>query len=340
MKAVLFSYPPHVEVKEKDIPSPESGEVLIQVKAAALCGTDLRIARRGHGSIQEGEERILGHEVVGVVVKRGRGVENLREGMHVAIAPNYGCGTCSYCIRGLTHHCSQTKAIGVTVDGGFAEFMVVPEKAVAQGNVMLLPDTLDFVKVSFVEALACVVHGFLPLNVGFQDTVLIYGAGPIGLMFWELSRRAGAKEIWIADISSERLQVAKERGAKTILSGKESVKEVVRCADVVIVAAPSPEAQREALEIAGTYGRINFFGGLPPQIREVPLSSNLIHYKELLVTGTTKSNNFHFRYALDLLISGILDLSYLVTHVLPLENIEEGLKLMESQQSLKVVLVP
>ena len=340
MKAVTFSYPPHVKVKDREIPSPKDGEILVQVKAGALCGTDLRIARRGHGSIREGEERILGHEVVGIIAKKGASVEGFEEGMHVAVAPNYGCGRCSYCIRGLTHHCPETRAIGITVDGGFAEFMLVPQKAVTQGNVMVIPDTVDFVSVSFVEALACVVHGFLPLQVGFEDRVLIYGAGPIGLMFWELCRHAGAKEVWIVDLSLERLKVAEGKGARTILSGKESVKETVGSADVVIVAAPSPEAQKEALEIAGTYGRINFFGGLPPQIKEVSLPSNLIHYKELLVTGTTRSNNFHFRYALDLLVSQTLDLSYLVTHVLPLEEIEKGLQLMESQQSLKVVLIP
>lgn len=340
MKAAVFSYPPHVEIREKEVPSPGDGEVVVQVKAGALCGTDLRIARRGHGSIREGEERILGHEIVGIVARKGKNVEGLEEGMPVAVAPNYGCGKCAYCVRGLVHHCPETKAIGVTVDGGFAEFVLIPRKAVAQGNVVVLPDTTDLVSISFVEALACVVHGFLPLNVGFQDRVLIYGAGPIGLMFWELCRHAGAKDVWIVDLSATRLKVAEERGARTLLAGKVSVKEAIGLVDVVIVAAPSPEAQKEALEIAGTYGRINFFGGLPPQIKEVPLPSNLIHYKELLVTGTTKSNNFHFRYALDLLTSGALNLTYLVTHVLPLEEINQGLQLMESQQSLKVVLVP
>ncbi|MEN3186803.1 MAG: alcohol dehydrogenase catalytic domain-containing protein [Atribacterota bacterium] len=340
MKAAVFSYPPHVEIMEREVPSPGDGEIVVRVKAGALCGTDLRIARRGHGSIREGEERILGHEIVGTVAKRGKGVEGLEEGMPVAIAPNYGCGRCGYCVQGLVHHCPETKAIGVTVDGGFAEFVLVPRRAVAQGNVVALPDTVDLVSVSFVEALACVVHGFLPLKVGFRDRVLIYGAGPIGLMFWELCRLAGARDVWIVDLSAARLKVAEERGARTLLAGNISVKEVVGSVDVVIVAAPSPEAQKEALEIAATYGRINFFGGLPPQVKEVPLPSNLIHYKELLVTGTTRSNNFHFRYALDLLTSNALDLSYLVTNVLPLKEINHGLQLMESQQSLKVVLIP
>ncbi len=340
MRAAVFSYPPHIEIREKPVPVPGEGEVVIEVKAAALCGTDLRIARRGHGSIKQDEERILGHEVVGIIVAKGKGVEGLPEGSKVAVAPNYGCGQCRYCIQGLTHHCPETRAIGVTVDGGFAEFMLVPKRVVTQGNVVVLPPEVHFIDVAFVEALACVVHGFLPLKVDFQDRVLIYGAGPIGLMFWELARHFGAKEVWIADLSPERLQVAQSRGANTILVEKESVKEKLGSADVVIVAAPSPSAQREALEIAETYGRINFFGGLPPQVKDVPLPSNLIHYKELLVTGTTRSNNFHFRYALELLLTRRIDLSYLVSHTLPLEKIEEGLQLMESQKSLKVVLTP
>lgn len=340
MKAAVFSYPPGIKVIEVPEPQPREGEVLIRVKAVALCGTDLRIARRGHADISEGEKRILGHEVVGVIEEVGKGVDDLAPGMKVAIAPNYGCGKCYYCIQGLTHHCPEGKALGITENGGFAEFMVVPQKAVSQGNVFPLPGETDLVSIAFVEALACVVHGFLPLGVGFRDRVLIYGAGPIGLMFLELAQLQGAKEVWMADLSEDRLKVAQERGAKTIVVGKEKVKERIKEAEVVVVAAPSPDAQKEALEVAGIYGRINFFGGLPPQVKEVALPSNLIHYKELVVTGTTKSNNFHFRSALDLLLQEQLDLSYLVSHVLPLERIEEGLSLMERQQSLKVVIVP
>jgi len=340
LKAAVFSYPPGIKVIEVPEPQPREGEVLIRVKAVALCGTDLRIARRGHADISEGEKRILGHEVVGVIEEVGKGVDDLAPGMKVAIAPNYGCGKCYYCIQGLTHHCPEGKALGITENGGFTEFMVVPQKAVSQGNVFPLPGETDLVSIAFVEALACVVHGFLPLGVGFRDRVLIYGAGPIGLMFLELAQLQGAKEVWMADLSEDRLKVAQERGAKTIVVGKEKVKERIKEAEVVVVAAPSPDAQKEALEIAGIYGRINFFGGLPPQVKEVALPSNLIHYKELVVTGTTKSNNFHFRSTLDLLLQEQLDLSYLVSHVLPLERIEEGLSLMERQQSLKVVIVP
>jgi len=340
LKAAVFSYPPGIKVIEVPEPQPREGEVLIRVKAVALCGTDLRIARRGHADISEGEKRILGHEVVGVIEEVGKGVDDLAPGMKVAIAPNYGCGKCYYCIQGLTHHCPEGKALGITENGGFTEFMVVPQKAVSQGNVFPLLGETDLVSIAFVEALACVVHGFLPLGVGFRDRVLIYGAGPIGLMFLELAQLQGAKEVWMADLSEDRLKVAQERGAKTIVVGKEKVKERIKEAEVVVVAAPSSDAQKEALEIAGIYGRINFFGGLPPQVKEVALPSNLIHYKELVVTGTTKSNNFHFRSALDLLLQEQLDLSYLVSHVLPLERIEEGLSLMERQQSLKVVIVP
>ena len=172
--------------------------------------------------------------------------------------------------------------------------MVVPQKAVSQGNVFPLLGETDLVSIAFVEALACVVHGFLPLGVGFRDRVLIYGAGPIGLMFLELAQLQGAKEVWMADLSKDRLKVAQERGAKTIVVGKEKVKERIKEAEVVVVAAPSPDAQKEALEIAGIYGRINFFGGLPPQVKEVALPSNLIHYKELVVTGTTNLTTFTF----------------------------------------------
>jgi len=340
MKAAVFSYPPHVSVEEVRRPQVDRGEVLVKVRAASLCGTDLRIARRGHGTIPQNERRILGHEVVGEVAEVGEGVEGLGEGMLVLVAPNYGCGKCRFCIRGATHHCPFGKALGITQDGGFAEYMLVPEEAIRQGNIFPLPPDADPVQFSFVEALACVVHGFLPLSVNFQDTVLIYGAGPIGLMFLELCRLCGVKEIWVADLSPSRLEMAEKKGAKTIVVGERRAKDIVQGVDVVIVAAPAPEAQKEALEVANVFGRVNFFGGLPPTVPEVPLPTNLIHYKELLVTGTTRSNNFHVRVALDLLLQKSIDLSYLVSYVLPLEEIEEGLKLMEGKDALKVVLVP
>lgn len=340
MKAAVFSYPPNVQVRDVPVPRIGRGEVLVRVRAASLCGTDLRIARRGHGSIPEGTRRILGHEVVGEIVEVGEGVADLEVGTLVLVAPNYGCGKCRFCIAGAQHHCPSGKALGITENGGFAEYMRIPEEAVRQGNIFPLPPEADPVTFSFVEALACVVHGFLPLSVTFRDTVLIYGAGPIGLMFLELARLSGVKEVWMADISPSRLERAAQRGAQTIVVGEQKVRDVLRDVDVVIVAAPAPEAQREALEVAGVFGRINFFGGLPPGTPEVPLATNLIHYKELLVTGTTRSNNVHVRVALDLLVQKQLDLSYLVSHTLPLDAIEEGLRLMEGKDALKVVLIP
>lgn len=340
MRAAVFSYPPSVRVVDAPVPQIGRGEVLIRVRAASLCGTDLRIARRGHGSIPQGTQRILGHEVVGEIVEVGEGVTDLKEGMLVLVAPNYGCGKCRFCIAGAQHHCPYGKALGITEDGGFAEYMRIPEEAVRQGNIFPLPPETNPVEFSFVEALACVVHGFLPLSVTFRDTVLIYGAGPIGLMFLELAHLSGVQDVWVADISPSRLERAATRGAKTILVGERKVTDVLQDVDVVIVAAPAPDAQKEALEVAGVFGRVNFFGGLPPGVPEVPLATNLIHYKELLVTGTTRSNNFHVRLALDLLLRKQLDLSYLVSHTLPLEAIEEGLQLMEGKDALKVVLIP
>ncbi|MDK2896934.1 MAG: L-iditol 2-dehydrogenase [Candidatus Atribacteria bacterium] len=338
MKAAVFSYPPGVEIKEVDPPKIGRGEVLVRVEAAALCGTDLRIARRGHGGIPEDSSRILGHEFVGIIEELGTEVADYQKGMRVAVAPNFGCGKCWYCIQGLTHHCLEGKSLGITMDGGFAELVRIPEKAVAQGNIFPLPSEIEPNKVAFGEAFACAFHGALPLKMGVNDSVLIFGVGPIGLMFLELSRLYGVREVWMADLSEKRLEMARSLGSKTILIGKEEIPE--NRFDVVVVAAPSPQAQQSALLAARLLGRINFFGGLPPQIKEVPLPSNLIHYKELTVVGTTKSNNFHFRSALELMLTGRVDLSHLVTHVLPLSEIEQGLKLMEKHEALKVVVRP
>ena len=155
-----------MDIRLEEIPIPEigTGEILLRVKAAAICGTDVRMYRNGAKGIDENHPLIIGHELSGVIEKVGTGVYGYREGQRVAVAPNMGCGVCDTCVRGDGHLCNGYQALGINLDGGFAEYMRIPEQAVRGGNVTSLEDNVSFQEAAINEALSCVCNGFEPVS--------------------------------------------------------------------------------------------------------------------------------------------------------------------------------
>ena len=338
-----------LDIRLEEVPVPEigPGEVLVRSRAAAICGTDLRIFQHGHSRIHNGEVRILGHEMAGEIAQVGSSVRRLRQGMNVAVAPNFGCGGCGHCRRGDYHLCADYHAVGLTVDGGFAEFVRIPEKAVAQGALLEISPGLPFEQAALNEPLACVYNGHERCPVHPGNCVLVIGAGPIGMMHMMLARAAGASMVFAADLSAKRVEQAVRFCADdgSTAAGEKLHNWLLnhtggRGADVVITACPSGEVQRLALELAAVHGRINFFGGLPHDREEVLLNSNLVHYKELTITGSHGCNTRHNIAALQLQTSGRVDLSPLVTHTFPLDKIEEAFQAAGSGAGLKIVVLP
>jgi len=337
------------DIRLEEVPVPEigPGEVLLRSRAAAICGTDLRIFRHGHSKIAGGEIRILGHEMAGEIARVGSDVHHLREGMRVAVAPNFGCGSCGHCLRGDHHLCAGYGAVGLTADGGFAEFVRIPKKAVEQGALIEISGELPFEQASLNEPLACVYNGHERCPAHLGDSVLVIGAGPIGVMNMMLARASGASGVLAADLSPERTEQACRLCADdgTTASGKDLHEWVLdrtrgRGADVVITACPVAEIQALALEVAAVHGRINSFGGLPRERENVLLNSNLVHYKELTVTGSHGCNTRHNIEALLLQSSGRVDLAPLVTQKYPLGKISEAFEAAESGAGLKTVVIP
>lgn len=337
------------DIRVEEVPTPEisDGEVLLRSRAVSICGTDMRIYRFGHRRLAAGTKRILGHELAGEVAAVGRDVHGLTEGMRVAVAPNFGCGGCRMCHRGWFHLCPDYGAIGLTVDGGQAEYVRVPKIAVQQGCLLEIPAGLSFEEAAINEPFACVYNGHLrcPTNPG--DVVLIVGAGPIGNMHLQMSRLAGASRVIIADIVAARLAMARTLGAdETIDTTKDDLVATVmtltgqRGADVVITACPSPEVQTQAVELAADHGRINFFGGLPAGSEHVELDSNQIHYNELTVTGSHGCCTYHCREALELQGSGAIDLKPLITNVFELPQANEAMAAALAGEGLKTIIRP
>ena len=347
MKAVICKGIGSLEVKEVPAPKVEPGGVLIRVMAASLCGTDLRILNFGHRKIPEGKERILGHEFSGIIEEIGPQAEGFRVGERVAVAPNIGCGACEQCVQGRANLCPQYEAFGISFEGAFAEWISIPAKAVFQGNIIELPETLSFEEAALTEPLSCVLNGLEACQIRYGDALLIFGAGPIGLMHLMLGRISGTRKVIVADIVEERLRLAKELGADAILNSRASdFKEKVlsetdgKGPDVIITACPVPEVQEIAIEIAAMEGRINFFGGLPQGRETIHCPSNLIHYKNLMVTGVTGGSNIQFRRALSLVASKRIDLRRLITHSFDIGRAKEAFEVAKKAEGLKVMVHP
>lgn len=332
-------------VEEMPTPSIRDDELLVKVMASSICGTDLRIIRNGHRKLAPNQKLILGHEFAGVVVRAGRLQTAFREGQRIGVAPNIGCGQCDMCVRGLPNMCPDYTAFGITFDGGHTEFVRVPAAAIAQGSVHVLPDDLSFVRASLVEPLSCVVNGNRAAKIEMGDTAVIFGAGPIGLLHVMLARWSGASKVIAVDVQASRLAQAAEVGAtSTILSTQEDVRERVfgetggRGANAVITACSVPAVQEQSLGLLAPLGRVCFFGGLPKDGSAVRLDTNIVHYKQLELTGVTGGSPRDFRIALNLIASGCVDVERVVSHRFVTNDLAAAFDVAMNQECMKIVV--
>ena len=347
MLAAVYYGPRDLRLEERPVPSVGPNEALLRVISAGICGTDLRIFHGEHGRCAASTVRIPGHEVVGDLAEVGRDVEGVGVGQRVFVAPNFGCNHCRQCITGNNNRCANLEAVGVTMDGAFAEYMRIPAAAIQQGNLIPLAAARDPGAAALIEPFACVLRGQDVLNIRPTDVVLVVGAGPIGVMHVMLARLRGALRIIASELVPERLALAAEAGADRVVNPEtENLAEVVaqesggEGADVIIVAAPAPRAQEEALHLAATGGRISYFGGLPKGRSIIQSDSNLVHYKELCVTGTSASSTDDCRRAAAIVDSGRIDLAPLVTSRFSLRQVLAAFAAAEDRVSLKVVVEP
>ncbi len=341
MKAAVFHEPGVVVVQDRPVPVVGPGDLLVEVRAASVCGTDLRISRHGHFKIAPGQHRVLGHEVAGEIVATGGDVPGYAIGDRVAVTPNVGCGRCGMCRRGLNNMCADYEAFGVSLDGGFADYLLVPAFAVQRGNVFSLPAGLPFAQAALAEPFSCCLRGVRAVDVGPQDDVLVVGAGPIGAFTVILAKLAGARRIMVANRSRGRLDRIAEHGADTLIEvgDRDLVAAVLaetggRGVDVVITAASSPQVRADAVQLLATHGRVNFFAGLGTGV-DVGVDTNRVHYRGLTLTGTTGSSNADYAQALALIGEQRVDLSALVTRTFALDDIADAFAYAASGAGMK-----
>lgn len=347
MQAAVYYGPNDLRLADRPVPAIGPKEVLVRVIRTGICATDLRILHGAHRMYPPGTQRIPGHEVFGELVEVGASIDWLRPGQRVFVAPNMGCGRCRQCIAGNNNLCANFQALGITLDGSFAEYMRVPEAAVSQGNIIPIETDIDPAVAALIEPFACVLRGQEALNIRPGEYVLVLGAGPIGVMHALLARMRGAGRVVVSEILPERAdKIAQMNVDRVINPSVEDLPAIVReetrgeGADVVIVAAPAHQAQESALELAGIGGRINFFGGLPKDKPFIQFNSNLVHYKELIVTGTTACSTRDCHRAAEIVLSGRIDLSLLVSAHFPLSQVQQAFQAAEDRKSLKVILEP
>ena len=343
MKAAVLTAPNSISLASMSDPLTANGDVVIRVRAATICGTDIRIFR-GHKTTGVRYPSVLGHEFSGEIVDTG-GHPALSVGDRVGVCPAISCGHCFRCKHGMENLCAEGANVGYEIDGAFAELIRIPAAAVRAGNVRQLPAYMTYDEAAVVEPFACVVNGQNRVGVSSADSVVIVGAGPIGQLHVRLARLRGATRIIVSDPNVRRHEAALAGGADVVIdpTAEDLVARVReetdgRGADVVICAIGVPALARQVTDLAAHGGRISLFAGFSKGVT-AEMDVNAIHYNELTVTGAFGLARRDFDLAFDLVASGRFDVKSLVTHRFPLEDAVEAFAAAESGDAIKVAIL-
>lgn len=341
MRAAILTAPNAMQLGEAPDPVRADGDLILRVKAATICGTDIRILR-GRKTAGVRYPSIIGHEFAGEVVE---GDATFRPGQRVGVCPAIPCGRCAQCLRGRENLCPDAEAIGYQIDGAFAEYIRIPARAVALGNVHRLPDAIGDAEAALIEPLACVINGQNKVGVAQGDTVVVLGSGPIGTLHIKLARLRGAARVIVSEPNPGRRAAAQTAGADVgIDPTTEDLRARVReetgglGADVVICAIGIPALATQAIGLAGQGGRVSLFAGFSKgELGQ--LDVNAIHYDELRVTGAFGLSRLDYATALAAIAGGRIDTSDMITHRYPLARLDEAFGMAEGGGAMKVAIL-
>ena len=341
MRALAKERPgPGIELVERPVPQPRAGEVLLRIEAASICGTDYHVYSWDQWAQENFRApRVLGHEIAGTVVDTGSDVTRVRRGDLVGVESHIIDGTCAQCRRGDEHLCRNLKVVGFDVDGGYAEYMVIPEANAIESN------GLDPAVVALQEPMGNAVHAAFVEPIEGRS-VLVTGCGPIGLCAVGIAKAAGAARVFATDTEDYRLELALQMGADLALKGRapETVDRLLSETDgdgveVLLEMSGAGPALGQGLEALTRGGRVSLLGIYPEPVT-VDLSDQVIQKGARLygIFGRRIYDTWERTQAL--LRSGALDVSPIITHRLGLEDFERGFELIASRHAGKVVLVP
>ncbi len=340
MRSWVYLAPERIELQQVPIPKPKAGELLVRVCAAVTCGTDVKTYRRGHPKFPP--PFAFGHEFGGDVVEVGEGVPNFHPGMRVTANVFAECGHCFYCLKGQGNLCENL----IYNFGAFSDYMIIPE-SIVRLNTFEIPARVPYAHAALTEPLVTVVHGQHIADIRRAETVALIGAGgAISLLHLQLARRAGAARTIAIGHSDERLKVARRLGATDVINAHEQdTVEAVRDltggygADVVIECAGTKLAWETAVQAVRRGGRVLWFGGLPGGT-QVEIDAARAHYGEIALLNVHGGTAAEAREAFDLIVSGEINVQPLLSHVMPLEEVDAALQEVIQGKAVKIVIDP
>lgn len=348
MLALRFYAPEDLRLEDVPEPTPAADEVKIRVRNCSTCGTDVKIRRNGHPNLSP--PRTIGHEIAGEITEIGADVAGeWKVGDRVQVIAAVPCGDCHECRKGWMAVCQNQTSVGYQYDGGFAEYMIVPREVLKVDGMNRIPDGVSFAEASAAEPFACAINAQEQLGIEEGDTVVIFGAGPIGCMHVRIARGVHkVGRVILVDINAERLQMSADAvQPDVVINGSETdvVAEVMkltdgRGADVVITATPANVTQEQAVAMTARNGRISFFGGLPKNDPFIKLDSNLVHYRQLHIHGANGSAPEHNKRALAYIASGEVPVADLITKRVPLSQVMDVFEIVAKGEAIKVTVEP
>ena len=338
-KVARYYSPQDIRLEEVPVPQIGPGELLVQVKACGLCGSDLM-----EWYVREKAPAVLGHEPAGVVAEVGAGVTKFEVGDRVFVHHHVPCFTCHDCLRGYYTLCETFKATHLD-PGGFAEYVRVPTLNVER-DVLKLPPDMSFAQATLIEPVATCIRGIERANIQTGDTVVVIGAGVAGLIHMQLARILGAGMVLITDFAPFRLEMARQLGADFAINAREDVLTVLeevnegRGADVVIVSAGSIQAMEQGMALAGGGATVLLFAPSSPE-EILPVSPHRLLFSELTITASYSASPVETRQALKLIQGERIQAEELITHRFNLTEVADAIHLAaQAGESLKIVITP
>lgn len=330
MLACILREPGKIELHNVPIPEPSKGEILVKIKAALTCGTDLKAFKRGHVLIPM--PGIFGHEFSGVVVKTGKGVKKFKEGDSIMAVHSAPCLICSYCKRGTFNLCENIMKTKIL--GAFAEYIVLPSHIVKQ-NVFIKPENLSFEEAAFLEPLSCVVHGVSSLNIKKNNKILIIGGGPIGLLHILLLKLKNVS-ITLIDKHSDKLRLAKKLGADFTYKPESFNSSDF---DFIFECTGRKEVWESSLKFVRRGGTVILFGGCKSDT-QVCYDASRLHYDEITLKGVFHFNPSDVKKAYQLLCNGNINVIPLISRKYSLKDINKAFDKLSKGIGIKYAILP
>jgi len=337
LKAAVLYEKKNIKIEEVDLPANQDN-ITIKIAACGVCMSDVKAYQEGQSHYFK-PPVILGHEYVGTIVKISKKNKDFKKGDRVAVIHAVNCGYCSYCQRGLFELCENKQRAS---NGGFAEYVSIKEKF-AKIALLKIPDKLSTNEATFLEPIACCIESIEKCNIGLGDTILIIGAGVMGLLLLQLSLLKGASKVIVSEINKYRRNIAKSLGATIVNPEEIDLKKFITkkiCSggvDVAITTVFKEDIVKECFLFTRKQGTVFIFGSAISK-PEILVNSNRIHYDQIKIIGTSAYKPFHFSIALKLLKETRISVTPLITSIEPLKNIARALDNYLKPENLKIII--